>query len=143
MKWKSAAVIVLFALLAWSAFSEASVPLRRFAFVIGSNDGGDGLVKLRYAESDARSFAAVLQDLGGVKPRDMVLVSSPTLQRFEDGLQRVRQMVASPREMDERREFVFYYSGHSDDDGLIIGKDRVLWEDLRRDLNDVPADVKV
>ncbi len=79
------------------------------------------LVKLKYAESDARSFASVLQDLGGVKPRDLVLVSSPTLDRFEDGLQRVRQMVAAPREMDERREFVFYYSGHSDDDGLILG----------------------
>ena len=92
---------------------------------------------------DARSFAAVLQDLGGVKPRDLVLVSSPTLQRFEDGLDRVRQMVAAPRELDERREFLFYYSGHSDDDGLILGKDRVSWEDLRRELSDVPADVKV
>ena len=61
-----------------------------------------------------------------MKPQDLVLVSSPTLERFEDALQRVRQMVGSPREMDERREFVFYYSGHSDDDGLILGKDRSL-----------------
>ena len=35
-------------------------------------------MKLKYAESDARSFAAVLQDLGGVKPGDLVLVSSLT-----------------------------------------------------------------
>src|SRR5208337_2382715 len=95
--------------------TEAPAPLRRFAFVTGSNDGGDALLRLKYAESDARSFASVLQDLGGVKPRDLVLVSSSTRQRFEDGLQRVRQMVGAPREMDERREFIYYYSGHSDD----------------------------
>ena len=86
---------------------------------------------------------SVLQELGGVKPRDLVLVSSPSLGRFEDGLQRVRQMVAAPRELDERREILFYYSGHADDDGLILGNDHVTWEDLRREINDIPADVKV
>jgi hypothetical protein len=140
---KSVGVVVLFAVIAWNAVAEAPVPLRRFAFVTGSNDGGESLVKLRYAESDAHSFAAVLQDLGGVKPRDLVLVSSPTAQKFEDGLQRVRQMIVSPREMDERRELVFYYSGHSDDEGLILGKDRIQWEQLRQDLGDIPADVKI
>jgi hypothetical protein len=140
---KRLVILVVVALAAWGAAAETPVPLRRFAFVTGSNDGGDTLVKLKYAETDARSFAAVLEDLGGVKPRDLVLVSSPTLERFEDGLQRVRQMVASPRELDERREFLFYYSGHSDDDGLILGKDRVQWEELRRELSDIPADVKV
>ena len=143
MGGKRLAVFIVAALVAWSAAAETPAPLRRYAFVSGSNDGGSSLVKLRYAESDARSFASVLQDLGGVKPRDLVLVSSPTLGRFEDGLQRVRQMVASPREMDERREFVFYYSGHSDDDGLILGSDRVTWEELRREINDIPAELKV
>jgi hypothetical protein len=150
MKGKLFVVFAVFAMMTWNAAAESAaggtgspVPLRRFAFVTGSNDGGDALVKLRYAESDARSFATLLQDLGGVKGKDLVLVSSPTLQRFEDGLLRVRQMVGSPREMDERRELVFYYSGHSDDDGLILGKDRVQWEELRRELSDIPADVKV
>jgi hypothetical protein len=45
--------------------------------------------------------------------------------------------------MDERRELVIYYSGHSDDDGLILGRDRYAWEQFRRDINDIPADVKV
>jgi hypothetical protein len=137
------ALTVLSAALPVSGAADQAVPLRRFAFVAGSNDGGPALVSLRYAESDARSFADVLEDLGGVKPRDLVLVSGSSLQRFEDGLQRVHQMVTSPREMDERRELIFYYSGHSDDDGLILGRDRVRWDDLRRDLADMPADVKV
>ena len=143
MGGKRLAVLVVAALVALSAAAETTVQLRRFAFVTGSTDGGSSLVKLKYAESDARSFASLMQDLGGVKPRDLVLVSSPTLSRFEDGLQRVRQMVSSPREMDERREFVFYYSGHSDDDGLILGSERVTWGELRSEINDIPADVKV
>lgn len=143
MKMRKLLVLVLLGAIAWTAAADTPVPLRRFAFVTGSNDGGDALVKLRYAESDARAFAAVMQDLGGVRPQDLVLVSSPTLERFEDALQRIRQMIGSPRELDERRELVFYYSGHSDDDGLILGKDRVAWDDLRNQINDIPADVKI
>jgi len=141
---RAAALAVGLGLLcALGAAAEQGAPLRRFAFVSGSNDGGADQVRLRYAETDARSFADVLQDLGGVKPTDLVLVSGSSLQRFEDGLQRVHRMVASPREMDERRELIFYYSGHSDDEGIILGPDRVRWEDLRRDLGGMAADVKV
>ncbi|HET6451272.1 MAG TPA: caspase family protein [Spirochaetia bacterium] len=137
------AALVLSAGLPAAAHAEPGAPLRRIAFVTGSNDGGPALQKLRYAESDARSFADVLEDIGGVRAKDLVLVSGSSLQRFQDGLQRVHQMVGSPREMDERRELIFYYSGHSDDDGLILGPDRVRWDDLRRELSDMPADVKV
>ncbi|HEY9594375.1 MAG TPA: caspase family protein, partial [Spirochaetia bacterium] len=142
MSRKYLLVLVLLAL-AWSAAAETPTALRRFAFVAGSNDGGEGLERLRYAESDARSFATVLQDLGGVRQQDLILVTNPSLQRFRDALQRARQMVGSPREMDERRELVFYYSGHSDDDGIILGKERVRWGDIRADLASINADIKV
>ncbi len=59
-------VLLVSAALAWAV--EDQSPLRRFAFVAGSNDGGPDLVKLKYAETDARSFAAVLQEIGGVRP---------------------------------------------------------------------------
>ena len=139
----SSSALLLGAQASTGAPTSSPAPLRRFAFIAGSNDGGEGLQKLRYAESDARSFAEVLQELGGVRPKDLVLVSSSSRGRFEDGMERVRQMVGSPREMDERRELIFYYSGHSDDEGLILGKDRVPWDTLRRDLADIGADVKV
>lgn len=143
MNVKRGFFILLLGAVVWAAGAESPVPLRRFAMVAGSNYGGEGLIRLKYAETDARSFAAVLQDLGGVRAQDMVLTLSPDLPRFEDALGRVRQMVKSPREMDERRELVIYYSGHSDDEGLILGKDRYTWEQFRRDINDIPADVKI
>ena len=143
MNGKRCILGILLGVVAYAAMAEAPVPLRRFALVAGSNNGGEGRVKLKYAETDARSFAAVLQELGGVRAEDMVLLASPDLSRFQDAFSRVAQMVKSPREMDERREFVIYYSGHSDDDGLILGKDRFSWEDLRRQINGISADVKV
>jgi hypothetical protein len=135
--------VVLFLCIAMAVSAESAVILHRFAIVAGSNDGGKTLARLKYAESDARGFAAVLQELGGVKPADMVLVVGPDSTRFHDAMGRVSRMVSSPREMDERRELILYYSGHSDDDGLILGKDRLTWEALRGELNAIPADVKV
>ena len=143
MTLKRLFLFLLLGVLSWTATAETLVPLRRIALVAGSNDGGEGLARLKYAESDARSFASVMQELGGVRPQDLILVVHPDVTRFQDALERVRQMVASPREMDERRELVVYYSGHSDDNGLILGKDRMPWETLKRELNDIPADVKV
>jgi hypothetical protein len=143
MNMKRCILVILLGAIAWAVTAEAPVPLRRFALVAGSNDGGTGRVRLKYAETDARSIASVLQELGGVRAEDMVLLASPDLGRFQDALGRIAQMVKAPREMDERRELVFYYSGHSDDDGLILGKDRFSWEDLRGQINGISADVKV
>jgi hypothetical protein len=134
-------LLLISAGLAWSGPTES--PLRRYAFVTGSNDGGEGLERLKYAESDARAFATVMQDLGGIRPQDLVLVVNPGLQKFQDGLARIRQLIRAPREIDERRELIIYYSGHSDDDGLILGRDRVTWDSLRNDIADIPADVKI
>ena len=143
MNVKRGFFILLLGVVVWAAGAESPVPLRRFAMVAGSNYGGESLIRLKYAENDARSFAAVLQDLGGVRAQDMVLTLGPDLSRFEDALGKVRQLVKSPREMDERRELVIYYSGHSDDEGLILGKDRYTWEQFRRDISDIPAEVKI
>ena len=70
------------------ADAEAStvVPLRRFALIAGSNAGGPSRIRLKYAASDARTFTAVLTELGGVKEDDMLLLIDPTLASFQAGL---------------------------------------------------------
>jgi hypothetical protein len=40
-------------------------------------------------------------------------------------------------------QFVFYYSGHSDEQGLLLAGRRVDYRDLRRDVQEVPADVRI
>ncbi len=133
----------LLALFALAASAEDLVPLRRYALVAGSNDGGSGRVRLKYAESDARAFASVMQELGGVRSEDLVLVVNPSLSRFRTALERVQDLISAPHAAEERRELLIYYSGHSDDEGLILGAEKFSWEDLRGRITDIPADVKV
>ena len=143
MKTHSILVFALACVLAFPAAAETPASLRRFALVAGSNTGGDGQTKLKFAESDARSVATVLGDLGGVRADDLVLILEPDLARFQEALARMRQKVAGPREGDERRELIVYYSGHSDEDGLILGKERFPYDALRQAINGITAEVKV
>ncbi len=123
--------------------SSAPVPLRRFALVAGSNNGGPGKVRLKYATSDAIAFASVMADLGGVKDADMILLVDPDLVSFKDGLRKVRRMVGESPGSDERRELIIYYSGHSDETGLILGPEILSYDELRRQIGEVKADVRV
>ena len=42
-----------------------------------------------------------------------------------------------------RRELLVYYSGHSDEDGLLVGRDRVGYDELRARVQRAPADLRV
>ena len=69
-----ALLVAVFPLLAGIALlgaaeAHAAPTFRRIALIVGANDGGSGRTKLRYAHSDARAFAKVLLQLGGVKQR--------------------------------------------------------------------------
>jgi hypothetical protein len=118
-------------------------PLRRFALVAGSNDGGATRVRLRYAATDAQAMARVLQELGGVRGEDLVLLVDPDLPSFTAALARLREAVQATEPAGERREIVFYYSGHSDERGLILGSDVFPYDDLRTALALARADVRV
>ena len=118
-------------------------PLRRFALVAGSNDGGATRVRLRYAATDAQAMARVLQELGGVRTEDLVLLVDPDLAAFTAALARLRDSVQATEPAGERREIVFYYSGHSDERGLILGSDVYPYDDLRAALALARADVRV
>ena len=68
-------VILIFSamgfLICYPAFGKtkvvSSLPIRRFAIIVGSNDGGRERVKLQYAASDAGSFSRVMETMGGLK----------------------------------------------------------------------------
>ena len=73
------ALLVVFAGAAMAA-PAASAPasgvrLRRYALLVGVDDGGPSRARLRYASSDARSVGRVLESLGGVAAADLVFVS--------------------------------------------------------------------
>ncbi len=129
--------------LAALATAHAAEELRRFALLAGANDGGADRVRLRYAVDDARAVGEVLGQLGGVAPDDAVLLSEPGRGALIEAIGDVRGRVAAAESAGARTELVVYYSGHSDEEGMLLGDERFAWTELRRALDNVPADVRV
>jgi Caspase domain len=123
--------------------SGSSVRLRRFVFLAGVDDGGPTRTRLRYAATDARAMGKVLQSLGGVAAEDIVFVSAANRAAFDAGFADVEKRLRAGATAGVRRELLLYYSGHSDEDGLLIGRDRIGYDELRARVQRAPADLRV
>jgi hypothetical protein len=119
------------------------VHTRRFALMAGFNDGGPTRAKLQYAVSDAQAMTRVLKTLGGVMPEDIVSVQDSNSASLLAGLDRLSRMVAGAYTTGVRREVVVYYSGHSDEQGLLIAGERISYDDLRQRIQSIPAEVRL
>ena len=102
------------------AEEAGTVRLRRFALVAASNNGGSDRVRLMYAHSDARSLLRVLRQLGGVTRKDSRLLLDASRIRLLGVFDEMEEIILSAREPGVRLELVFYYSGHSDEKGLLL-----------------------
>lgn len=130
-------------LMAQLLLGQADSTVRRFALVVGANDGGRERVQLRYAASDAKSVASVLAQLGGVSPRDLVSIEEPKPVDVGRAIDELGRRLSAARESAGRLEVIFYYSGHSDETGLLLGQERYPYDELRRRLDGLPAEVRV
>jgi len=117
--------------------------LRRFAIVAGASLGGSGRMPLRYATTDARDVSRVLRRLGGVALDDLLLLEEPDADRIRSAVSSVAVEAERARQAGRRVELFVYYSGHSDEEGLLLGASRLPYAELRRELDRVPADVRV
>ncbi|MCB9680199.1 MAG: caspase family protein [Alphaproteobacteria bacterium] len=135
--------LVLAGALSTVATAQELVPLRRFALVIGSNDGGPERVTLRYAHTDADSFAHVLTDLGGVAPDDLLVLSEPSRDGITAAFADLSARVVAAHRTAARVEVVVYYSGHSDASGLLPGGEPYSYLRLRTELARLDADVRL
>ncbi|MFP4329343.1 MAG: caspase domain-containing protein [Spirochaetaceae bacterium] len=122
---------------------ETRLPVRRLALVIGANDGGSERIELRYAVSDAMRFASVMEELGGVDPRDSYVILDPQSEDIDATAEAIRREVSDARNGARRVEFLLYYSGHSDEQGLLIGEEVYTYRRLREQITHVDADVSI
>jgi hypothetical protein len=125
------------------AGAAASTPLRRFALVIGSNNGGSVREQLRYAGHDAETIADVLRQLGGVNQVDLSLLSEPDTHAVDRAFDALSERVRADRKRGQRVELVVYYSGHADELGILIGGAHYDYARLRQRIREVPADVHI
>ena len=122
---------------------EATQVVRRFVLAAGANFGGEKRTPLRYAVSDAKHFARVLEMMGGVESEDQFLLAEPSLENFKRVLMDLQTRVIKASQSSSRIEVVLYYSGHADENGLLLGEDRLTYRALRDAMNSIQADVHI
>jgi len=142
------ATVLITALLSLTPLAGAAEPgegtaIRRFALVASSNDGGPGRPHLRFANSDGDSMGHVLANLGGVHAEDIVSVRDATRARLLQAFTTLKAEIARERRPLVRREVFVYYSGHSDEEGLLLGGESVGYRELRQWIDGLGADVRI
>ncbi len=136
---RAAALLLLVA----SASSAEVVNVERVALVIAHKNGGAGRAVLTHAESDARAFASVLRELGGVADNDIVMVIDEDRHAVESKLASLSHDIAVRKAAGKRTELVVYYSGHADEQGLLFSRELLPWETLRAHVDSTSADIKL
>jgi len=119
--------------------------VRRYLLSAGANNGGRERVLLRYAVSDAKAFASVLTEMGGVDKNGAVILSNPNSRELLNSIAALNKLVSDSKTNapDVRNEVFVYYSGHADRDGLKLGSETLSWADFRNAVNSIDADIRV
>jgi hypothetical protein len=126
------------------ADTPASGSLRRLALVVGSNRGAADRVPLRYAVSDADRFADLVTRMGGVEPADRIVLRDPSRKGLMEALAATAARAGAARAAAVRRvEAIVYFSGHADDQGLMLGREVVPYPELRQAIQAIGADVGI
>ena len=95
--------------------------VERYAVYIGSNVGGKNNQRLLYAGSDALAFQKTMSDIGGVPNSNSILLLDPAKDDVDEAMETISEIVESKKNL-KRTEFIFYYSGHSDETSLLLGR---------------------
>ena len=111
------------------AAAPATAQVERFAVVVGNNLGSGDDVPLRYAESDAARVAAVLREVGEVKPQDLVLLRGDDADTVRRALIAVNERI---RTAGGQTVLIVYYSGHADAEALHLGASRLELSELEQ-----------
>ena len=136
-------VLIALVVAAGLSLQPAAAEVRRLVLAAGANNGGVDRELLRYAVSDAEHFVEVLQEMGGLDPADVLLLRDPDLAAFEQGLADLGRRVQAARRWGGRLEVLLYYSGHADEEGLLLAGDHLGYQQLLDSLKTTEAAVRI
>ena len=88
-------------------FSDASTTIERHLFAISANNGGEGRPVLRYAESDAKSFAKVLTEMGGIAPGNKILLREPSVKEIQNEFATLGKKLSVKKSMAQEKKSSF------------------------------------
>jgi hypothetical protein len=103
--------------------------VERFAVVVGNNLGGAADGPLRYAEADAARVAAVLREVGDVRPANLILLRGEDADTVRRTLIAVNERI---RDSGAQTVLLVFYSGHADAGALHLGDSRLELSELEQ-----------
>ena len=118
-------IFTAFKLFAATENTDISAGVDRYAIYIGCNDGGKERDKLLYAGSDAQNFQKIMSEIGGVQDSNSFILIDPSKDKIDDTLDKITTKINRNKLNTKRSEFIFYYSGHSDENSLLLGETAV------------------
>ena len=136
------ATIILLCAAALAA-QNAEGTVERYALYVASNKGGEGRETLRYAGSDAQTLADTMIEIGGVKRQNSFILIDSSKDEIDGALANITSIIERNAKNAKRTEFLFYYSGHSDEDALLLGNESYNYAELKAAITAVPSDVHV
>ena len=139
----SFAAAVLNAAAGFPAQSPEQAVIKRFLVSVGANSGGKERAPLRYAVNDAEAILQVFNELGGVDSEDTLYLKDPDVRTFFTEMGKLQAAIHKSREKYSRVEFIFYYSGHSDDQHILLGEEKISYKDLRETIENAASDVRI
>ncbi|HJX54417.1 MAG TPA: caspase family protein, partial [Polyangia bacterium] len=101
----------------------------RVAVVVGNNLGRDPARTLHFAEAEAGKLAALLRSAGDFD--SVITVKGARREGVEEALAAARTQLDRAHADGKRTLFLFYYSGHGDQEALELGSSRLPLRDLR------------
>ena len=125
MELRQALIALVLALLPTAASAEVD----RYAVVVGNDLGQPPDLPLRYAEMDAARVVSVLQEVGGVRPENTVLLQGKDADTVRRALIAVNERV---RTAGRPTVLLVYYSGHADAGALHLGNSRLELGELEQ-----------
>jgi hypothetical protein len=131
--------------------------IQRFYFAAAAFEGGPTRARLRYSQTDAERLGRVLRELGGTELSRQKLLVEPSPAEFQAGLSELAALMKTQKESSQnlgavqgasqksgvRQEVIVYYSGHADEQGLLLRGGRLTWKELRQAVQELPADVRL
>lgn len=140
-KIAAAAFVALASNYIFAAAESAGV--ERYGLYIGSNDGGKNQERLLYAGTDAIAFQKIMTEIGGISKSNGILLLDPAKEDVDNAFEVISELMKKKQKDAKRSEFVFYYSGHSDENALLLGKTKYDYSSLKAAITNVPSDVHV
>lgn len=141
---KTLTLLMLLLSFLWPVIAPAQQEaVRRYGLFVGANNGGIERVLLRWAASDAQRMADIMIEAGGVRSKDSYVLEDPGSPDLVMQFDHIAERIAADRQQVARSEVVFYYSGHSDETGIMLGEDHMSYGELRGAIDSLEADVTI